>query len=471
MGERGEASAANGWGNGAMSKNKIVLIGAGSAVFTRGLVADLILFDDLGPWELGLVDIDPAALETAEGLSRRMVESRGAAIEIRASTDRRDVLPGADVVVSTVGVGGRRAWEVDVAIPRKYGVFQPVGDSVMPGGISRAMRVIPVLVELARDVEALCPDAWFFNYANPMTANCWAIREATGVPVVGLCHGLFHVERQLAEFIDAPPEEVTSLFAGLNHLTFIFDLRRKGQDAWPIVREMLAAERSNVGDGRGTYLGQTFAEGFAAADNPFSWSLFDAYGAYPAVNDRHVVEFFPERFPEGRYYGLRLGVDAFSHEEIVAWGDARYDAMRRQALGEDPLDETIFERTAGEHEQLLYILRSIQGDERRVFSVNVPNQGAVPNLPADAVLELPAAATATGLRPLQIPDFPDPLAAIITRKLAATRLTVEAALRGDRKLFVEALLTDGAVSDRDVAQAMGDELLAAQRQFLPQFFS
>ncbi|CAA9529938.1 MAG: GH4 [uncultured Thermomicrobiales bacterium] len=452
--------------------NKIVLIGAGSAVFTRGLVADLILFDDLGPWELGLVDPDPVALETAEGLSRKMVEARGAGdrIAIRASADRRELLPGATVVVSTVGVGGRRAWETDVAIPRKYGVFQPVGDSVLPGGISRAMRVIPVLVDVANDVRTLCPDAWFFNYANPMTANCWAIREATGVPVVGLCHGLFHVERQLAEFLGAPPEEMTSLYAGLNHLTFVFDLRWNGEDAWPLVREKLAAERRANPEERSRFLGQTFAEGFAAADNPFAWSLFDAYGAYPAVNDRHVVEFFPERFPGGAYHGLTLGVDAFSHAEIVAWGDDRYAAMRHQALGEDPLDESIFDRTAGEHEQLLHILRSIKRDERGVFSVNVPNRGAVPNLPSDAVLELPAAATATGLRPLQIPDFPDTLAAVVVRKLAAVRLTVEAALTGDRRLFVEALLADGAVTDRAVATTMGEELLAAQRQYLPRFF-
>ena len=448
--------------------SKIVLIGAGSAVFTRGLVADLILLDELGPWELGLVDTDPVALETAEGLSRKMVESRGGGITITASTDRRDLLPGADVVVTTIGVGGRRAWETDVQIPRKYGVFQPVGDSILPGGISRAMRVIPALVDIARDVQTLCPNAWFFNYANPMTSNCWAIREATGLPVVGLCHGLFHVERQLAEFLGAPPEEITTLFAGLNHLTFIFDLRWNGQDAWPLVREKLAAERKAGVPAK--YLGQTFAEGFAAADNPFSWSLFDAYGAYPAVNDRHVTEFFPERFPEGVYHGLTLGVDAFSHAEIVAWGDERYAAMRRQALGEEPLDESIFQRSAGEHEQLLYILRSIQRDERRVFSVNMPNLGAIPNLPSDAVLEMPAAATATGLRPLQMLDFPETLAAIVTRRLASVRLTVAAALTGDRKLFVEAMLMDGAVTDRVVAERLGEELLTAQKQYLPQFF-
>ncbi len=456
-------------------RKKIVLIGAGSAMFTQGLVADMILATDMGPWDLGLVDIAPQALETAEKISGRMVEARGADIAISASTDRRDILPGADVVVMTVGVGGRRGWEKDVFIPRKYGIYQPVGDSVMPGGISRAMRMIPVLVDIARDVKELAPGALFINYSNPMTANCWAIRKATGMPVVGLCHGVFDVERELAEFIGAPPEEVTSLFVGLNHLTFIFDLRWRGRDAWPLVRARLAEERGQPQDIE--MLGQEFPEMgapskfFKAADNPFSWSLFETYGAYPAVNDRHVSEFFPERFPGGRYYGGKtLGVDAFSFEDTIAWGDEIYADMQAQALGEKPLDEQVFERAAGEHEQLIDILRSIERDERRVFSANLPNYGAVPNLPYEAILELPASATATGLRPLQMRDLTNPLAAIINRKLAATSLTVEAALHGDRGLFVEALLADGAVTDPEVARNMADELLQAHRQDLGNFF-
>ncbi len=453
---------------------KIVLIGAGSAMFTHGLVADMIQSPDLGPWELGLVDIDPQALETAEGLSRRMVDARGAEIAISASTDRRGVLPGADVVVSTIGVGGRRAWEADVFIPRKYGIFQPVGDSVMPGGVSRAMRMIPALVDIAMDVRELCPDAWFFNYANPMTANCWAIRKATGAPVMGLCHGTFSVERYLAQFIGAPPEEVTSLFVGLNHLTFIFDFRWKGRDAWPLVRAKLAEERGEPGDME--KLRQEFPEirmaktYIKAADNPFSWSLFETYGAFPAVLDRHVVEFFPERFPDGQYYGKKMGVETFSVEETIARGDQIYANMKAQAQGEGSLDERVFERAEGEHEQLLDILRSIQGDQRRIFAANLPNWGAIPNLPAEAVLELPAVATGTGLRPLQIPDFPDTIAAIITRKLTAASLTVDAALAGDRDLFVEALLADGAVTDPEVARKMADELLEAHREYLPNFF-
>jgi alpha-galactosidase len=452
---------------------KIVLVGAGSAMFTQGLLADLILSPDLGPWELGLVDVDPQALETAEGLSRRMVESKEAEIAVSASTDRRDILPGADVVVTTIGVGGRRAWEADVFIPRKYGIYQPVGDSVMSGGVSRAMRMIPALVDVARDVKALCPNALFINYSNPMTANCWAIRTATGVPVVGLCHGTFHVERQLAEFIGAPPSEVTSMFVGLNHLTFIYDLRWKGRDAWPLVRARLAKERGQPNDLEG--LGKAFPEmgatssSFKAADNPFSWSVFETYGAYPAVNDRHVVEFFPERFPGGNYYGKRLGVDVYSVEDTIARGDRIYKDMRAQALGKASFDAQIFERAAGEHEQLLDILRSIGRDERSVYAANLPNRGAVPNLPADAVLELPAVATAGGLRAVQVLDLAPSLAAIVTRKLSAARLTVEAALSGDRRLFVEALLADGAVSDPQVAAKMGDELLQAHREYLPNF--
>jgi alpha-galactosidase len=452
---------------------KVILIGAGSAVFTQGLVADMVLSPDLGPWELGLVDIDPQALETADKLSRRMVEARGGDIRISASTDRRDLLADADVVVCTIGVGGRRAWERDVQIPREYGVYQPVGDSVMPGGISRAMRMIPALIDIARDVQTLCPQAIFINYANPMTANCWAIRQATGVPVVGLCHGVFDTERQLAKYLGVPPGEVTSLAVGLNHLTFMVDLRWNGTDALPLLRRRSARDRRTSDS---TELGMIFDEtgawrdAIGPADSPFAWSLFDTYGAFPAPGDRHVSEFFPERFPLGDYHGKTLGMDAYSLEAVTRSGDETYADMRAQAFGEKPLDEQVFERQAGEHEQLIEILTSIEGDQRRVFSANMPNDGAVPNLPADAILELPAAATATGLRPLQILDFPDPLAAIISRKLVATRLTMEAALAGDRGLLVEALLADGAVTDPGMAQQMGDQLLQAHRDHLPNFF-
>lgn len=454
---------------------KLVLIGAGSAMFTQGLVADLILSPQLGPYELALVDIDPAALDVAEKLSRQLIEQAGADVTLTASTDRRDVLPGADYVLTTIGVGGRRAWEQDVFIPRKYGIYQPVGDSVMPGGISRAMRMIPALVDIARDVKALCPDALFINYSNPMTANCWAIRRETGVNVIGLCHGAFRVERALAAIAGAPPDEVTSVAIGLNHLTFFTGLWHHGRDLMPTIREKVAAvlhdPAVNAPESGVPFpeAGNTFSD-HAIGANPFSWSLFEAYGGYPSANDRHTSEFFPERFPGGKYYGRTLGVDAYSLEEVIAWGDNIYEDMRAQAQGEKPLNEKLLERRVGEHEQLLEIIASIQGDQRRIFYANLPNEGAVPNLPYDAILELPTVAMAGGMRPIHFDDFSGPLAAVLTRKIATVQLTVEAALTGSRELFTEALLSDGAVTDRTVAGQLRDELLEAHRRHLPQFF-
>jgi alpha-galactosidase len=455
-----------------MARQRIVLIGAGSAMFTQGLVADLILSQQ--PWDIRLVDIDPQALATAEGLTRRMVETKQADIVVRASTDRRDLLPQADVVITTIGVGGRRAWETDVLIPRQYGIFQPVGDTIMAGGISRALRMVPALVEIAKDVLTLCPTALFFNYANPMTVNCWAVRQATGANVVGLCHGVMHVERELAQFLGVPPAEVTSLAVGVNHFTWMYDLRRQGKDAWPLVRAQLAEGRSrpvaDAGLGQMGFVAKEPApERPKAASNPFSWSLFDRFGAYPAVNDRHVTEFFPQQFPSGAYFGKTLGVDAFSFEATIAFGDRVYEEMTQQALGQAPLNDKLFQRGPGEHEQLLDILRSIDGDERKLFSANLPNRGAVPNLPADAVLEIPAVATASGLRAVQITEFPDHLATPLRPKLESQRITVEAALTGSRTLFVQALLSDGCVSDPVMAERLADDLLRAQKQYLPQF--
>ena len=432
-----------------------MLIGAGSVTFTQVLVADFARTCPPGGLRLALVDTNPDALDVIARLVRRMVELLRADIEVVAAPDRRDVLPGADVVVTTISVGGRRAWEQDVFIPRRYGVFQSVGDTAMPGGISRAARMIPALVAIARDVTALCPGALFFNYANPMSANCLAVRRATGAPVVGLCHGTFRTERYLAELAGVPEHEatgVTSLGVGVNHLTFVLDLRDEGVDLLPTVRRRLADEERS---GRLTH--------------PFSWELFQRWGAYPAPGDRHIVEFVPERFPGGQYYGKTLGVDAFPFERTVASGDERHARSVRQASGELPFDEAHFPKaSSSESEQLARMVDAIRRDTRRVFYVNAPNDGACPQLPPGALLELPAVATGRGFRTMQVGEIPAGVAALLTRRVGVVELTVEAALRGDQGLFVEAVLADGAVTDPQRASRMVDELLRAQEPFLEQ---
>ena len=437
-------------------KEKIVLIGAGSAVFTCGMVADLIRMG----WklELSMVDIDPGALEVAERLGRKMIEAARAPIVLRASTDRREVLSGATAVICTVGVGGRRAWEQDVFIPRNYGIYQPVGDTVMPGGTSRAMRMIPAMVEIAGDVLDLAPDALFFNYSNPMGPICRAVRKATGAEVVGLCHGVREVAQYLASVLGVNHADLEYTAVGLNHLTWFTEVQAGGQEVSARLREIAKGKLSRIHK-KGS-LGECFLESGSWEPgpdepeqiHPFSWELLLNFGAFPAAMDRHVTEFFPRMFSrKGSYYGKTLGTKCYSFERTIACGDKD------------------FERISGEHEQVMEIIESIRTDAGRIYSANLPNRGQVPNLPAEAILEGPAAAGSTGLRPVKLGPLPSALAGILAQRLAWVETCVEAALEGSREKFIQALVLDGAVESLEQAVKLADELLAAQADYLPWF--
>jgi len=443
----------------------MVLIGAGSAVFTRGLVADLL--DSGWEAELRLVDINPEALKVAEGLARKMIAGRRAPVQVKASVDRRDVLRGATAVITTIGVGGRRAWEQDVFVPRKHGVYQPVGDSVGPGGTSRALRMIPAMVDIARDVLDLCPDALFFNYGNPMTAVCRGVRKATGAPMVGLCHGVPWVGRYLARALGIDHRDFTYNAVGLNHLTWFVEAWHKGVDVMPRLRE-IAAQRV-AGQTAGDTGLRDFDSGHAASDEPFSWWLMNHFGAFPSCLDRHVSEFFLWLFPHGKYLGGTLGVDRIAFEPVIAGGDKGYEEMKRNAMSGEPLGPDYYKRGEGEHEQVLEIIGSIRANDGRVYSANLPNQGQVPNLPLGAVLEAPARADAAGLKPVCQKPLPSGVAGTMAARLAWVEVTAEAALDGDRDKFIQALVLDGAVDSFDVAARLADDLLRAQAEYLPQF--
>jgi alpha-galactosidase len=451
---------------------KLVLIGAGSTVFTQRLVADIILSGQADRWELALVDIDPVTLDAVDRLVRKMMDFKGVKFPLVSSTDRRDVLTGADFVVTTIAVGGRRSWELDVQIPRRHGIYQPVGDTMMPGGISRAMRMIPQMVAIAEDVKDLCPDAYFFNYSNPMTSVCRAIRLKTGVPVVGLCHGVHWVEGVLERFLGKEEGSITSFGVGLNHLTFLTDIRYDGQDAMPMLKAKAAEQRplleQEIRD-KADWPNAVTGRAPRYSDDPLAWSLFERYGVFPVAMDRHITEFYPERFPHGLYHGRTLGVDAFSIDGRIALGDTWFDEMLAVARSPDPLPDSYFHNVPGESEQLFEIMQSLTLDQRNVFSVNMPNHGAVPGLPWDAVLEMPASAGGPGLMPLQSKPLPPALTAKLLSKIAAIEVTVEAALTGSFDLFVEALLTDGSVTDPDAAAALANDLIEAHKAHLPLF--
>jgi alpha-galactosidase len=292
------------------------------------------------------------------------------------------------------------------------------------------------------------------------------------VPVIGLCHGVHHVEGVIARFLGVAEGSISSFGIGLNHLTFLTRLFHDGADARPMIHAKLAEQKASLD--RELAEKQVWAnivEGRAPrySDDPFSWGLFEEYSVFPCAMDRHAVEFYPERFPGGAYCGRRLGREAFPIDQRIALGDQWFDEMLAIAHSDDPLPRHYYENVPGESEQLLEIMHSLQCDERRVFSVNLPNQGQAPYLPKDAIVECNAAAVGGGFAALMADDLPPALVAKLQSKIASIEITVDAALTGSRELMLEALLADGAVDDADTARALRDDLIEAHRAHLPQF--
>jgi len=429
---------------------KLVIIGAGSAMFTKGLISDLIGKQPGGhKWSVALCDTDSDVLKAVTLLTKKMITSEEVEMDVSSSVDRCDILPGADYVITTIGVGGRRAWEQDVFIPRKYGIYQPVGDTSMPGGISRAMRMIPAMIDIIKDVKKLAPGARVFNYSNPMAVICRAIDIAGDMPVTGLCHGVYHSERQIAELMGYDPGCFTTLAAGINHCTFIYDFRLNGRCVKDEIRTKIEKNKPET--------------------QIFAWEFFLKYGAYPAPGDRHICEFFTEYFPESKYYNKVLGIDAFSFENTIAYGDRIHNETMAVALSPDALPDGFIKPSDGEEEQLIDIIDSIECDKRQIYYTNLPNRNAVSNIPYWSAIELPVVAGADGLAPIVQSSFPNELACFTNRFLSVVELTAEAALRGDRRLMEEAIMMGGYMNDKDAVRKMTDELLKAQKQYLPQF--
>ena len=433
-------------------KEKLVLIGAGSAMFTGALVADVA--DRRWEGELGLVDADSEALAVAEGLCQKIIQAKKSSLKLSASLDRTDILPGATVVVTTVGVGGRRAWEQDVFIPRKYGIYQPVGDSVMPGGTSRALRMVPPMVEIAKDVVELAPKALFFNYANPMGVVCRAVRKETRAEMVGLCSGVWGIGNQLARFLSVEASEFQYTAVGMNHLTWFTEVRSKGEDLMPRLKQRVE-ESLKAGKPPGHLCSR----------------LFQIFGAFPAVGDGHVSEFFPGLFPDGNPEAKLPPSHRWSFEGIIREGDRIYGEMKEKAFSKEPLEPDYFEknRGEGEHEEATEIVESIRMDLGRVYSANLPNTGQVPNFPPEAILECNALATASGMKAITQPPLPPGIVGTLATRFAWVETVVEAAMEGSRDKFVQALILDGSVTSIEMAEKLADELLAAHAEHLPQF--
>jgi alpha-galactosidase len=354
-----------------------------------------------------------------------------------------------------------KAWERDVRIPEAHGVWQTVGDSVGPGGVFRALRHVPELVAIARDMEELCPDAWLFNYTNPLTALVRAVHKSSSIRCAGLCHGVLHTREAIAHDLGLTPADLSLTAAGINHLAWVLDMRHNGQDVYPRFRELV----------RGWLISPP-----PPSDDPYegfqevSARLMELYGFYPSPGDRHVAEFFPfflRQTGDGLGYGLQSGLTMTN--DILASRDERWDRIADQADGRAELDRRLFDE-AREGERVVSIMQAIVEDRPLLeLAVNVRNDGLIPNLPAEAVVEVPGLVDGRGVHGIAVGALPEGIAGILAARARQQELMVDAALAGDRALVLQALLADPLVPSVETAAAMLDEALHTHEAFLPQF--
>lgn len=440
-----------------MPKTRICIVGGGSYNWSPTLLRDIAACKSLSGTVV-LHDLNPVALEEIQQFGRKLMAAAKADFAIETSTDLKDALKGAEFVLVTITTGGLEAMRQDLEIPLKYGIYQSVGDTVGPGGLSRALRNIPVVVGIAQAMEQVCPDAWMLNITNPMTCLTRAVCKATRIRTIGLCHELFGVRSTLMKMFDAKVEDCEMQVAGVNHLIWLLDLKIRGQDGLAMVREYLA-------QGKAIPLKSTSGGHRAAFQDRWQvkLALFDAYGALPAAGDRHVAEFFPYFLTDAANQGADFGVllTAIEDRQAIA-GEAR-ERVQAWIRGDLPL---ILERS---HEEVIDIIAAVASGGSLRTIVNLPNRGQIDNLPRDAVVETMGMVGATGAHGISVGALPPGVLGTVYPHVINQELIVDAALTGDRHLALQALLGDPLVRDLRTAPRMLDELLVAHKEYMPQF--
>lgn len=423
----------------------IAFIGAGSVVFTRQLVSDILGFPELADAHLALHDIDPDRLAVAEGTARRLDAQLGTRATVTATLDRRAALAGADVVIDMIQVGGIEATLRDLEIPARHGLRQTIGDTTGVGGVFRALRTFPVLEGLAADMRELCPDAWLLNYTNPMAMNVWWLSTvAPDLKVAGLCHSVYWTAHDLAALVGVPVEETRYRAAGVNHQAWLLEWTHEGRDLYPALRERILAEPD---------LGRRARV-----------EIFRRLGYYPTETSEHSAEYL-SWFLRSDAQVERFRIEPLQYIGISRDNLAELDAARATLASGGRL-----EVETGAAEYAPQIIHSLVTGTPREVHVNVPNRGLIDNLPADAVVEVPATVDGTGLAPVPMGSLPVQCAAQNQPYVSVGRLTVEAARTGDPRLVRQAVLMDPNASSTLTPAAIWelcDELVAAHGDLLP----
>lgn len=428
---------------------KITFIGAGSTVFAKHLMGDILTFPELAESEFALFDIDPQRLRTSEIVAHRLNEALGTRARISATLDRRAALDGADYAICMIQVGGYKpATVTDFEIPKKYGLRQTIADTLGIGGIMRALRTIPVLLDMCRDMEQLCPEVTFLQYVNPMAMNCWAISRATRIKTVGLCHSVQGTARDLAHDIGVPLEEINYLAAGINHMAFYLRFERNGEDLYPQLRRVIE-------------------EGRVPSWNRVRYEILRRLGYFVTESSEHFSEYVPWFIKRDRpdlIERFNIPLDEYIRRceaQIAAW------ESQRQALeGGAALDV----KRSDEYGAL--IIHSLETGTPRVIYGNVTNHGLIDNLPQGCCVEVPCLVDKNGIQPTKIGMLPPHLAALMQTNINVQALTVEAALTGKREHIYHAAMLDphtAAELDLDQIWSLVDDLIAAHGALLPTY--
>ena len=440
-----------------MAKTRICFVGGGSYNWMPKLLGDLALTRDL-EGSIVLHDLNPSALEDIQRYGRKAVSQAGTNFSIETTTDLERSLEGAEFVVVTITTGGLDTMAADLGIPEKYGIFQSVGDTVGPGGLSRALRNVPVMVGIARAMERQCPNAWLLNLTNPLTVLTRVVGlTAPRLKAMGLCHELFGVRGGLMRMFDATVDDFEMRVAGVNHLIWLLDMTIRGQDGLQMVRDFVADGRPlPIPDARGGWH-EPFVDRWK-----LKLELFNVYGALPAAGDRHVAEFFSyfltEATGKGEDYGVLLTTIADRQQQVAA---ARKD-VQAAIQGELPALSRSSEATAD-------IVSAVANGRSVRTIVNLPNTGQIDALPRGAVVETLAVITSAGAQPLTVGAVPPGVLSTLQPHVTNQEMIARAALEGDRSLALQALVNDPLVPNLQIARKLLDELLEAHAAYLPQF--
>jgi len=442
-----------------MAQPKIVIIGGGSYQWGPTFLRDIFIHPQLQGSTIVLHDIDPQPLDLIYALGKRMIRLLASDSRIFKTLSLDEALQDADFVILTISTGALETMRVDIETPEKYGIYQSVGDTVGPGGLSRALRNIPVVVSIARRMEAICPNAWLLNYTNPMTTLTRAINQQSSIRTIGLCHELIGVRHRLASLYSVEPSQIITNVAGINHLIWILTLTVAGEDGFQqfaqIAQDILE-ERLTTGEPQAS-----LSDHFHVKSR-----LFQIFGALPAAGDRHVAEFFPFFLNAESMYGRKWGVLRTSIQERYAW---RQEA---RVFVESLLSNKIDPKPYLDHpseEAAAPIIAAVAANGQYQGIMNLPNRGQIVNLPRESIVETYGIIDSTGARGVSSGPLPEGVQAIVARHIENQEMIVKAALSGDKKLALQALVNDPMITDIHNVEKMLDEMITGNRAYLPQF--